>query len=94
MLDARVDVTRFPVTESERLFVRFLILHLATSFEARKRKMFLLEEGLKRDIREFFTLPIPRAVWFGVRAYQQQDFVAFVEEMMTACRGMSNSSPS
>ena len=82
VLDARVDLARFPVTESERLFVRFLILHLATSFEAKKRGMYFEEEGLKRDMREFFILPIPRDVWFGVRAYQQRDFVHFVDDAM------------
>jgi hypothetical protein len=72
------------VTESERLFVRFLILHLATSFEARKRRMYFAEEGLKRDMREFFSLPIPRAIWSGVRVYQQQDFVHFVDEAVSS----------
>jgi len=86
VLDARADLKRFPVTESERLFVRFLILHLATSFEARKRKMFFAEEGLKRDMREFFSLPIPGDVWFGVRAYQQRDFVQFVDDAMNGSK--------
>ena len=84
ILDERVDLTRCPVTEFERLLVRFLILHLATSFEARKRRMYFAEEGLKRDMREFFSLPIPRDVWSGVRAYQQQDFVSFVDEALTS----------
>ncbi len=85
ILDAQVDLARFPVTESERLFVRFLILHLATSFQARESRLYFAEEGLERDMREFFSLPIPRDVWSGVRAYQQRDFVAFVEETMNGC---------
>jgi hypothetical protein len=85
VLDAHADLTRSPVTESERLFVRFLILHLATAFEARKRRMFFTEEGLKRDMREFFRLPIPCDVWAGVRGYQRQDFVHFVDDAISGC---------
>jgi len=80
VLEARINLEQCPVTESERLFVRFLILHLATSFEARKRRMFFAEEGLKSDMREFFSLPIPRVIWREIRRYQQRDFVQFVEE--------------
>ncbi len=81
VLDPRVDLTKNPLSEAERLFVRFLILHLATSFEARKRRMFFSEEGLKRDVREFFRLPIPRDVWSGIQPYQQPDFVRFVSQL-------------
>ncbi len=84
MLDARVDLLRYPVTESERLFVRFLILHLATSFEAGRRKMFFAEEALKKDMREFFSLPIPLDVWSGARVYQQMDFRDFVDATIGA----------
>ncbi len=81
VLDSRVDLGQFPVTDSERMFVRFLILHLATVFEAKKRRMFFAQEGLERDIREFFSLPIPRDVWSRVRPYQQRDFVRFVGQI-------------
>ncbi len=81
VLDSDVDLIRQPVTELERLFVRFLILHLATSFEARKRRMFFVEEGLPIDIAEFFNLPIPAAIWDKLRRYQQLDFVEYVEDI-------------
>jgi len=81
VLNPHVDLTRQPITDSERLFVRFLILHLATSFEAQKREMYLTMEGLKKDVQNFFGLPIPRAIWEEAREYQQRDFMAFVDKL-------------
>jgi len=42
--------------------------------------MYFVEGGLKKDVREFFSLPIPRAVWNEMKSYQDSDFVRFVEE--------------
>lgn len=79
ILSISPDLKRNPVTEAERLFVLFLILHLASSYEARKRGMFFSEAGLRRDIRQFFDLPIPRQIWQEFKKYQRPDFVSFVE---------------
>lgn len=87
VLNPTADIDKVPVTEQERLFVLFLILHLATSFEAKKRGMFFVVYGLQRDVREFFNLPIPRAVWTKIRRYQQPDFVQFVDKTMNDSDG-------
>ena len=84
VLNPIADINKEPVTEQERLFVLFLILHLATSFEARKRRMFLVAEGLTQDVEKFFNLPIPRAIWKDFRKYQQRDFARFVDEILDA----------
>ena len=39
-------------------------------------------EGLRRDVWQFFSLPIPQWVWNRVKVMQDDDFVVFVE----ACR--------
>jgi hypothetical protein len=36
-------------------------------------------EDLRRDIAQFFSLPIPREVWEKINVLQNDDFVAFVE---------------
>jgi len=36
-------------------------------------------EGLRRDIAQFLSLPIPREVWEKIKVLQNDDFVAFVE---------------
>jgi|GEM_PF-1134611 len=79
VLKANVDLAANPVSESERLVVLFLILHLASSFEAQKRGLYLSERGLRDDISQFFGLPIPAAVWMESKSLQECDFVEFVE---------------
>jgi hypothetical protein len=70
------------VSKEEELFVRLLILHLAASYRARKLWLFVEKEGFEFDVREFFSLPIPKLVWQKTRVYQERDFVAFVESSM------------
>jgi hypothetical protein len=79
------DLDENPITDAERLFVLFLILHLASSFEATKHGMYFAEHGLRTDVREFFSMPIPLSVWKSVKKYQQPDFVAFVEAIASTC---------
>ena len=71
-----------PVSADEEMFVHLLILHLAASYLARKLGMYFQEDGLRLDIREFFSLPVPKAVWEKSKVYQDDDFVRFVESCM------------
>ena len=77
--DASANLTAQPITDEEELFVNLLILHLATSYRAAKAGMFLLPGELQTDIAEFFTLPIPKAVWERTKRFQGREFVSFVE---------------
>jgi hypothetical protein len=72
------DVEKQPVSVQEELFVKTLVLHLGTVYRAMKHSEFVKLEGLRRDVREFFTLPIPREVWQRVKSFQDKDFVEFV----------------
>jgi hypothetical protein len=80
ILDPVVDLGKAPVSAEEELFMIFVILHLSDSYYALRAGFFPKPEGLRRDIRRFFGLPIPRAVWQKVRAMQDRPFVKFVEE--------------
>jgi len=73
------DVTKRPVSNQEALFVKTLILHLGTVYRAMKHGEFVKLDGLRRDVREFFTLPIPREVWQRAKSFQDRDFVKFIE---------------
>ncbi len=44
-----------------------------------KDGMFIALEGMRADIKEFFSLPIPKAVWEKSKRLQNQGFVRFVE---------------
>lgn len=70
------------VSKEEELFVHMLILHLSSSYLARKLGMYFQEEGLRMDIKEFFSRPIPKAVWEKSKQFQDRDFVEFVESCL------------
>ena len=71
-----------PASELEELFVKSLIVHLSTVFRAMKQNEFVRLEGLGRDARVFFSLPIARITWAKVREFHDRDFVGFVEDLL------------
>jgi len=84
ILSAERDISSEPVTNDEALFVGFLILHLNTAHKAIRNQLLDTPEGLAADVRTFFALPIPRAVWEERRRYQDAEFVSFVERHFEA----------
>ena len=82
VLDAKADLIRQPVTEQEKLFVTFLVLHMNATWQAMQEGVFRTRQAIAQDIRWLFSLPIPQAVWEKSKLLQDEDFVRFVE----ACR--------
>ena len=82
--DASANTTKQPVTDAERVFVMFVIFHMSSVFYAMSDQLVVKVEGLRRDIAQFFSLPVPRDVWEKVKVLQNDDFVAFVE----SCRDL------
>ena len=79
VLEPKPDLRAKPITQEEELFVGFLILHLNSAYHAIRDGMFASPEGLKADVREFFSCPIPGAIWDKMKAFQNKKFAAFVE---------------
>jgi hypothetical protein len=79
VLEKRVDLEVQPASLQEWLFVKLLILHLDTVYHAMKAEMFVSLEGLQKDIKEFFSAPIPWTIWEKLKPFQDEDFVEFVE---------------
>lgn len=77
--DVGANLLANPVTDAERFFVIMVIQHLNSVYQAMNDQLFVKLEGLRRDVAQFFSLPIPRDVWEKVKATQNDDFVAFVE---------------
>lgn len=77
--DALADTTKQPITEVERAFVTFVIMHMSSVFYAMSDQLVVKVEGLRRDIAQFFSLPIPREVWDKIKVLQNDEFAAFVE---------------
>jgi hypothetical protein len=90
ILDPAANPTQSPVTAEEEMFVIFLILHLSNTYYAMRAGFVHKLDGLHRDIEQFFSLPIPRAVWENVKYMQDKSFVRFVEQSF-ATTGQSSS---
>lgn len=83
VLDPKADLVRQPVTDQERIFMTFLILHLNVTWQAMREDLFRTRQAIAQDVRWLYSLPIPRAVWEQSKALQDAEFVRFVEQ----CRG-------
>ena len=77
--DNMADTRTLPVAQAEWVFVGMVIQHSSSVYQAMKDQLVVKLEGLRRDIAEFFSLPVPREIWEKTKVLQNDDFVAFVE---------------
>lgn len=82
VLNSATNLTREPATGAEHEFVNLVIQHLSGVYRAMCNDLTIKPEGIHRDVREFFRLPIPRFVWGSIKELQDQDFVRFVEDCL------------
>ena len=75
-----IDLRSEPITPGERQLVLFVILHMATVFEAMRQDQVIPIEALKADIDDFLSFPIPNQIWQQLRDFQNNEFVMFVEK--------------
>ena len=79
VLDASPDLAKQPITRAEELFVTMVVLHISSVYHALNDELVVKLEGLRRDVAQFLSLPIPRTIWEKVKALQNDDLVSFVE---------------
>ena len=79
ILDPEIDLAKNPPTLKEEVFVTALILHLNCIHRAASLNLFPDLEGLRTDVREFYSLPIPRTIWGRWKPLQDLKFITFVE---------------
>jgi hypothetical protein len=77
--DSKADLYTKPISPEEFRFVTFLIMHLHCWYRALLGREVSGLEGLTRDMKAFFSLPIPSRVWQECRAFYDADFVDYVE---------------
>jgi hypothetical protein len=82
VIEPSVNVTKKPVTPAEEFFVNMVISHTSSVYEALKDELVTKQEGLRRDVGLFFSLPVPKAVWTKTKLLQNQDFAAFIESSL------------
>ena len=82
VLEPSVDVSTQPVTPAEEFFVNMIISHTSSVYEALKDELLTKQEGLRRDVGLFFSLPIPKAVWTKTHLLQNQAFAEFIDSSL------------
>ena len=82
VIDPAADLTQQPITPAEKFFMSMAISHTSSTFEALKDELLTRQEGLRRDVRAFYSLPVPKAVWSKTKLLQNQDFAAFVDSSL------------
>ena len=82
VIDPVADVSKMPVTSAEEFFVHMVISNTSSMYEALKDELVTKQEGLRRDVGSFFSLPVPNAVWSKTKLLQNQDFAAFIESSL------------
>jgi hypothetical protein len=80
--DPAANVIKQPVTLLEESFVNLVIIHTSSVFETLKDGLIIKQEGLRRDVKMFFSLPVPKAVWQRTKLLQNQDFAAFIDSSL------------
>ena len=84
VLETDVDLNKTPVTVQEEIFVNQVIVHLDIVRRAIKAGVFVKMEGLRKDVHDFFLLPIPRAVYEKNKPLQDEAFAKFVDSCLSA----------
>ena len=82
VIDPSANVIKKPVMPAEEFFVSMIISHISSVYEALKDELLTQQEGLRRDVKSFFSLPVPKAVWAKTKLLQNQDFAAFIESSL------------
>jgi len=83
VLDPTPDLSNHRITRDEKIYLNMVIQHLGSAYEAMKSGLVIKPEGVSQDVRGFFSLPIPLAIWEKVKLLQNDDFVEFVERCLS-----------
>lgn len=77
-----LNLVKFPVTPAEDRIVRFIFQNLLLVLEARNAGQLGDIGNLEKDVTEFVSHPIPRAVWKEIARLQPESLRKFVECLM------------
>jgi hypothetical protein len=79
IMDADADLLARPLTVAEERMLNLILVHFQTGWELARSGTFNTPENMAADVRGFFTLPLPRAVWQATRATRDPAFVRFID---------------
>jgi len=73
------DLVGKPVTVAEERFLNEVIVHFQMGWQLATAGSLLTLDAMKADVRAFFALPLPHAVWEATRAGRDAKFIRFIE---------------
>ena len=76
------DLATEPVTVAEEEFLNLVFVHYEVGWRMAGSIDPNEEKAQTADIRDFFSLPLPRAVWEKTKQFRNPRFVRFVEKAM------------
>lgn len=77
-----VDFVTAPVSEAEEEFLNLVIVHFYTSWLIVNAGSLVDKAAFAGDLRSFFKLPIPSAVWERTKTARDPKFVEFVQNVL------------
>jgi hypothetical protein len=73
-------------TFTESTFIGIVFVHFQTGWKLASKGAIITRSELASDMRDFFSLPLPRSVWKKTRAFRDPEFVRFVERALSGCQ--------
>ena len=82
ILHPHPDLSTHPVTPGEDRLVRFIFQNIFLAFAARQAGQLGEIGNLERDVADFVSNPIPKAVWKEIARFQPEQFRKFIENFI------------
>lgn len=86
IFQAEADTLLAPPTVAEKEFLNLVFVHFQTGWRVAKAGGITTLKEMKADVRDFFSLPLPRAVWEQTKNFRNSSFVCFVETALRSIR--------
>ena len=80
ILQTEVNLVAQPISTAEEEYLNLIIIHFNTGWQLAREGASLTLQTLRKDVRTFFSLPVPRAVWEQSKSARDPEFVRFVEK--------------
>ena len=77
-----VDLSATPITTAEEIALNLVLVHFELGWRMARNADRSDLKPLAKDIRNFFALPLPHAIWIATKNCHNQRFVCFVEKAM------------
>lgn len=80
--ESKADLVSNPLTAFELDWLSLVFLHFSVCFSAMEKGQYEKPDRLVEDVRSFLNLPVPQAAWKRSKRFQNERFVAFVEQCL------------